>query len=100
MQVLIAIRKDILNKVIIENRTDLVSHPYYIALDIKKLNQVSRKYSRKTQIVNLYDNKIGRECVWQEFSFTIQRAIQNILWRSIIQKRVLIIGDINAHNSM
>ena len=59
MQVLIAVRKDILNKVIIENRTDLVSHPYCIVLDIKELNSVSGKISRRTRVVNLYDNKIG-----------------------------------------
>ena len=63
MQVLIAVRKDILNKIIIENWTDLASHSYCIALDIKELKQVSRKYSRKTRIVNIYDNKIGKRCV-------------------------------------
>ncbi len=63
MRVLIAVRKDILNKVIIENRTDLASHPYCIVLDIKKLNPVSGKYSRRTRVVNLYDNKIGNGCV-------------------------------------
>ena len=75
MQVLIAVRKDILNKVIIENQTNLVSHLYCIVLDIKELNQVLRKYSRRTKIVNLYDNKISRRCVWQEFNSIIRRAI-------------------------
>ena len=77
MRVLIAVRKDILNKVIIENRTDLVSHPYCIVLDIRELNPVSGKYSR-TRVVNLYDNKIGNRCVWQGFNFTIRRAIEDI----------------------
>ena len=43
MQVLIAVKKDILNKVIIENRTDLISHPYCIVLDILERNPVSGK---------------------------------------------------------
>ena len=68
MRVLIAVRKDILNKVIIENRTDLVSHPYCIVMDIRELNPVSGKFSRKTRDVNLYDNKIGNGCVWQRSS--------------------------------
>ena len=56
--VLIIIKKDILNKVIIENRTDLISHPYYIILDIREYNPISEKYLKKTRIVNFYDNKI------------------------------------------
>ncbi len=63
MQLLTAVRKDILNDVIIENRIDLVSHPYCMVLDIRERNPVSRKYSRRTIVVNLYDNKIGSGCV-------------------------------------
>ena len=33
-RVLVAVRKDLLNKTIVENRTDLVSHPYGMVLDI------------------------------------------------------------------
>lgn len=84
MQVLITIKKDILNKVIIENWTDLVSHPYCIILDIRKINPVSRKYSRKTRVVNFYNNKISNRCVWQGSSSIIQQAIQEILWKPII----------------
>ena len=84
MQVLIAVRKDILNKVIIENQTDLVSHPYYIILNIRELNPVSGKYWRKTRVINLYDNKIDNGCVWQGSSSTIWQTIQNIFWKPII----------------
>ena len=54
------VRKDILNKVIIDNRTDLVSHPYCSILDIKELHQLTRKVLSKTRVVNLYNNKVGR----------------------------------------
>lgn len=39
MQVLITVRKNILNKVIVENQTDLVNHLYYIVLDIREFNK-------------------------------------------------------------
>ncbi len=100
MRVLIAVRKDILNKVIVKNRTNLVSHPYCIVLDIRELNSVSGEYSRKTRVVNLYDNKIGNGCVWQGSSSTICRAIQDIPWKQVIQGQVLIIGDMNVHSSI
>lgn len=58
MLVLRAVQKDILNKVIIENRTNLVNHLYCIILDIKEFHPVSGKHIRKTRVVNLYDNKL------------------------------------------
>lgn len=60
---LIVIKKDILNKIIIENQTDLVSHSYYIILNIKKLDSISGKYLRKIKVVNLYNNKIGNKYI-------------------------------------
>lgn len=36
MQVIIVVRKDLIISVIKENRTNFVSHPYYIILDIKE----------------------------------------------------------------
>ena len=38
IRVLIAFRKDIPNRVVIENRTDLVSHPYCLCLNIKEFD--------------------------------------------------------------
>ena len=61
MQVLIAVKKDILNRVIINNWTDLISHSYYLYLDIKEFDPKSEKSLGKTRIVNLYDNKIGQK---------------------------------------
>lgn len=64
IQVLIAVRKYILNKVMIENRTQQVSYLYCIILDIKELNSISGKYSKKTKVVNFYDNKVGNKYIW------------------------------------
>lgn len=91
---MIAVKKDILS------RTNLVSHPYCMILDIWKLNPQFRKYLRRTRVVNLYDNKIGKRQLWKESCLTICQAIQDIYWKSIIQGRILIVEDINAHNPM
>lgn len=72
IQVLIVIRKDILNKIIIENYTNQVNHPYCIVLDIREFNPISEKYSRKIRIINLYNNKISNKCIWQGFNSIIQ----------------------------
>lgn len=59
MQVLTTIRKDILNKIIINNVIDLATHSYYSVFDIKELLSLPRKVLRKTRIINLYDNEVG-----------------------------------------
>lgn len=38
---MVVVKKDKLNKVIIENQTDLISHPYCIIFDIRKRNLTS-----------------------------------------------------------
>lgn len=98
--VLIAVRKDLLNKTIVENRTDLVSHPYGMVLDITKGQIHTKGRRRKTRIVNIYDNKLGKGQTWKGSDQRLRRAIQDILWKSIIKRRVLILGDMNAHSSM
>ena len=42
IRVMTAIRKDLADKLIVENRTDLVNHPYFILLEIRKLDKQKR----------------------------------------------------------
>ncbi len=84
MRVMIAVRKNIPNNIIVENRTDLISHPYCICLDIKEIHPQTEKRLRKTRVINLYDNKIGRGQLWEGSSPTPQRAIEDISWSSIM----------------
>ena len=95
---MITIRKDIPNTIMVENRTDLISHLYCICLDIKEIDEQTERRLRKTRVINLYDNKIGQEQLWKESFPTPQLAVQDICWRSIICGQVLIIGDMNTHS--
>ena len=97
-RVLIAIRKDLCNEIIFENRTDLADHPYCLVLDIKELYPKTARVLRRTRIVNLYDNIIGEGHTWQGSSPVVRRAIQDIRWNTILRGRVLLLGDINAHS--
>lgn len=58
-QVLIVVKKDILNRVIIDNQIDLISHLYYFCSNIQEINLKFGKILRKTKIVNLYNKKVG-----------------------------------------
>ena len=98
MRVMIAVRKDIPNTIIVENRTDLISHPYCICLDIKEIDGQTEKRLRKTKVINLYDKKIGRGQLWKR-SFPIpRRAIQDTCWRLVILGKVLMVRDMNAYS--
>lgn len=59
-RVFIAVKKDLLNRTILENRTDLVSHPYGMVLDITEGEIHTKGRKKRTRIVNIYDNKLGR----------------------------------------
>ena len=98
IRVLTAVRKDIANEIIFESRSDLISHPYCMALDVKELHQKTSKVLRRTRVVNMYDNVIGRGHTWQGPTPVIRRAIQDICWNSVIRGRVLLVGDMNAHS--
>jgi hypothetical protein len=54
-----AIRKDLIGAVRIENRTDLVDHPYLQAVDIWKAPIINRHAPQHTRIVNYYNVWIG-----------------------------------------
>lgn len=61
MRVLTTVQKDIVREVIIENPTNLASHPYWMVLDFKKPYQEPGKMPRKTRIVHIDENKLGKE---------------------------------------
>lgn len=85
MRVLIAVKKNILDRVIIDNQTDLISHPYSFCLDNKEFDLKSEKCLRKTRIVNFYDNKIGQGQLWEGLYSRVQRAMEDIRCKQVIQ---------------
>lgn len=60
IRVLTAVRKDIADNVILENRSDLASRPYCLIVDVKELHPRTRKPIRRTRVVNIYDNSVGQ----------------------------------------
>lgn len=49
-------RKDFMNRIMVDHKTDLINYPYFIFLKIRKLDPQFKKFGKKTQIVNIYDN--------------------------------------------
>ena len=95
----IATRKDLLDQLIIEARTDLISHPYILVVDIWDLGRAQERV-RKTRVVNCYNNWIRASCCWQGGSPRRRRAIEDVEWRQVIEGRCLLLGDFNAHSPL
>jgi hypothetical protein len=58
-RVVITIRKDLQNSLIIEPRTDLINYLYALALDIWDIHHITRKKIRRTRLINMYNNIIN-----------------------------------------
>jgi hypothetical protein len=97
-RVLIAIRKDLLIKVITEARSDLVNHPYVLALDIWDLQSDTQKKARRTRLINCYDNRIGLNIIYHGDIDSNRRAIDDMNWENLIQGRAILLDDFNAHS--
>jgi hypothetical protein len=73
----IGVRRDLLTKLNFDLRTDLVSHPYVIAVDIWELdNSVWKRRIRRTRVVNCYDNWIRENRSWQGESSRRRRVLE------------------------
>jgi hypothetical protein len=96
--VLIAIQKDLIGAIRVENRTDLVDHLYLQALDIWEVLIISKHAPRRIRIVNCYDVWVRASCRWQGSSPRQHQAIEDADWGSLIVGRCLLVGDFNTHS--
>lgn len=81
-----------------ENRTDLIDHPCFLALDIRDIDIRSQKPARRTRVVNAYDNRVRQRCTWEGNTPRNRRALEDITWDRVIRGQFLLLGDINAHS--
>jgi hypothetical protein len=83
----LAIRVDVLDRYVFEERTDLISSPYVQCLDIWETQH--RRKVRCTRLINIY-NKARME----EGGYTINR----INLSRLIKGRTILAGDFNARS--
>lgn len=67
------------NKIIMEIRTDLVDHPYVLALDIRDMDSRLNIPTRRIGVVNAYDNRVGQGCTWERSTPRNRRALEDII---------------------
>ena len=99
-RVMIAIRKNILNRMMMNNRTDLIAHSYFLTINVRKINSRIKRSDRRTRVMNAYDIIIEVDHIWQRFSSRVRRALQDMKWQATLQRRMLLIDDLNAHSQV
>src|SRR5579871_1788161 len=88
-RVAIAIRKDVLNTFIWEERSDLIQHTHVQAIDIWELTEEGTK-KRRTRVINIYDQNT------QDEQGRTTRPIRQVQWEKILKGRSILLGDFNA----
>ena len=51
-----AVKKTLVNKIVVDHKTNLINHPYFMLLEIQEMDPQSKKLGKKIRIVNAYDN--------------------------------------------
>ena len=55
-------RKNLIYKIVVNHKMDLIDHPYFILLEICKLDLYSKREGGKARVINAYDNQIRKSC--------------------------------------
>ena len=76
-RVLTAVKKELRNKIIVENRTDLVDYLYLVALDIWDIDKQSNRLTSRTRVINIYDNRVGQRCTWVRYTSRNRSALED-----------------------
>lgn len=84
IKVITVIKKDFVNKIVVDYKTDIIDYPYFILLEICKLKIYSKRHERKIQGINIYNNWIKRGYMWNNGINRIKRVLENINWKLII----------------
>ena len=98
IRVITTVKKELVTKIVVNHKMNLVNHPYFILLEIRELDLQSKRLGRKIRVVNVYDNWVRKGCTWNGGIYCIRRALENVNWKPVIQGQVLIARDINAHS--
>lgn len=68
-------------------------------LDVWELGR-AREKTRRTRVVNCYDNWLGAGQPWQGENERRRRAIEDVNWDEVLEGRCLLLGDFNAHSPL
>ena len=78
IRIMTEIRNDLANKIWLDHRTDLINHPYFMLLEIRKLDTRSKRPGRKTRVINMYENRVGSGRIWHDSILCIGRVLEDV----------------------
>lgn len=78
IRVMRAVRKDLEDKIIVDQRANLIHQPHFMLFEIHKLDLCPKRLGHKTQVVNVYESQVRRGYTWDEGIPNIRRALENV----------------------
>lgn len=75
----IVVRIDLIEKLGIENQTELVKHLYILGTNVQEMDTILIRADKKTRLANKYDNKVGERCKKKGNREKTRRIIRDIL---------------------
>lgn len=86
-------------RLIIEARTDIIDHPYIMAIDVWELEKPGEEKKRRTRLISPYNNNLRANQVWRGVeSNTRHRTLANAEWDRILGGRVVLLGHFKAYS--
>lgn len=82
-----------------EDRTDIIYHPYIQALHVFELEGREWAKNRRTRIINIYNNHLLSDQTRGQAGVGGQKqAITNAACACLMEDRVIMLENFNAHN--
>lgn len=69
-------KRELKIKIFVKNQIDLVDHLYFVALDIQIIDEQSIKSTKRTRVINIYNNLVGQGYTWIENTLQNGRALK------------------------
>lgn len=79
-----AVKKELINKIVVDLKTDLVNHLYFMLLEISEFDPRSNKLGRKRWVINIYNNWVRKGYIWNGKISRNRRALENVNYRPVI----------------
>lgn len=59
ISVMTIVKKDLLDKILVEHKTELINPSYFVFLEIRDIDQQTKRLGWIIQVLNVYDSRVG-----------------------------------------
>lgn len=87
------------NRLVVGARIDIINHRYIQALDVWELEKRQVAKKRRMRIIKVYNNRLQEDKLSGKVGSTSQRrTLADANWGNLLEGRVTLLEDFNAHS--